>query len=122
VCWKSIRQQTDRVGIHGRRFEWPDWGFYSSFISSARRLPNGNTLIDEGMNGRIFQVTNKGEIAWEYISPYFARRRWLVPASRAEQLGVPRPAGAVQLGAGRHATLRKAVIPPEPGKFRVATN
>ena len=49
----------------------PVWDFYSSFISSARRLPNGNTLIDEGMNGRIFQVTKAGEIVWEYVSPYF---------------------------------------------------
>lgn len=49
----------------------PGWTFRSSFISSARRLPNGNTLIDEGYNGRFFQVTPKGEIVWEYISPYF---------------------------------------------------
>jgi hypothetical protein len=51
----------------------PGWTFYSSFISSARRLPNGNTLIDEGVNGRFFQVTPKGEIVWEYVSPYFAQ-------------------------------------------------
>jgi hypothetical protein len=51
----------------------PPWSFYSSFISSARRLPNGNTLIDEGMNGRLFQVTPQGEIVWEYVNPYFAR-------------------------------------------------
>ena len=51
----------------------PTWRFNSSFISSARRLPNGNTLIDEGTNGRFFQVTPEGEIVWEYISPYFAR-------------------------------------------------
>lgn len=50
----------------------PRWTFYSSFISSARRLPNGNTLIDEGMNGRFFQITARGEIVWEYVSPYFA--------------------------------------------------
>jgi hypothetical protein len=50
----------------------PAWTFYSAFISSARRLPNGNTLIDEGMNGRFFQVTPQGEIVWEYVSPYFA--------------------------------------------------
>ncbi|SFK81792.1 aryl-sulfate sulfotransferase [Methylocapsa palsarum] len=49
----------------------PGWTFRSSFISSARRLPNGNTLIDEGANGRFFQVTPKGEIVWEYVSPYF---------------------------------------------------
>jgi hypothetical protein len=47
------------------------WSFYSAFISSARRLPNGNTLIDEGMNGRVFQVTPQGEIVWEYVSPFY---------------------------------------------------
>jgi len=51
----------------------PNYTFYSSYISSARRLPNGNTLIDEGMNGRFFQVTTKGEIVWEYVSPYFSQ-------------------------------------------------
>ena len=50
----------------------PPWAFYSSFISSAQRLPNGNTLIDEGMDGRLFQVTRGGKIVWEYVSPYFA--------------------------------------------------
>jgi hypothetical protein len=49
----------------------PLWTFFSSFISSARRLPNGNTLICEGMHGRIFQVTPTGEIVWEYINPHF---------------------------------------------------
>ena len=48
------------------------WTFYSSFISSARRLPNGNTLICEGMHGRIFQVMPDGEIVWEYVNPHFA--------------------------------------------------
>jgi hypothetical protein len=44
--------------------------FYSPFISSAQRLPNGNTLITEGSNGRIFEVTAEHETVWEYISPY----------------------------------------------------
>ncbi|CRG87931.1 hypothetical protein PISL3812_04953 [Talaromyces islandicus] len=48
----------------------PPWTFFSSFVSNAQRLPNGNTLITEGMNGRIFQVTADGQIAWEYYSPY----------------------------------------------------
>lgn len=48
----------------------PPWTFFSSFVSSAQRLPNGNTLIDEGMNGRIFQIAPSGEIVWEYMSPY----------------------------------------------------
>ncbi|OHV08807.1 aryl-sulfate sulfotransferase [Kushneria phosphatilytica] len=49
------------------------WSFYSAFISSARRLPNGNTLIDEGQHGRLFQVTPQGAIVWEYVSPWFGR-------------------------------------------------
>jgi len=51
----------------------PFWTFFSSFISSARRLANGNTLICEGMNGRLFQVTSDGDIVWEYVNPYFGR-------------------------------------------------
>jgi len=48
----------------------PTWTFFSSFVSNARRLPNGNTLIDEGMYGRFFQVTPGGDIVWEYVNPY----------------------------------------------------
>jgi hypothetical protein len=48
----------------------PPWTFHSKHISSARRLPNGNTLINEGEQGRLFQVTPDGEIVWEFVSPY----------------------------------------------------
>lgn len=48
----------------------PAWSFRSTHISSARRLPNGNTFIDEGQSGRFFQVTPDGEIVWEYVNPY----------------------------------------------------
>jgi hypothetical protein len=50
--------------------------FYSSRISNAQRLPNGNTLINEGLFGRFFEVTPHSEVVWEYVNPYF------VPASR----------------------------------------
>jgi hypothetical protein len=43
---------------------------YSSFVSSAQRLPNGNTLITEGATGRIFEVTPSNETVWEFVSPY----------------------------------------------------
>lgn len=42
--------------------------FYSPYISSAQRLANGNTLITEGSNGRLFEVTAAHELVWEYIS------------------------------------------------------
>ena len=44
--------------------------FYSSFISGAERLPNGNTLICEGAKGRLFEVTPGGAIVWEYWNPF----------------------------------------------------
>lgn len=47
--------------------------FYSPFISSAQRLPNGNTLITEGSGGRIIEVTADHELVWEYISPYWGK-------------------------------------------------
>lgn len=46
----------------------PVWTFFSWFISGAQRLPNGNTLIDEGAFGRIFEVTPSGELVWEYVN------------------------------------------------------
>jgi Arylsulfotransferase (ASST) len=48
----------------------PIWTFFSHFISSAQRQPNGNTLICEGANGRFFEVTPAGEIVWEYVNPF----------------------------------------------------
>ncbi|MBR5319567.1 MAG: aryl-sulfate sulfotransferase [Peptococcaceae bacterium] len=46
---------------------------YSPLISGAQRLPNGNTFITIGMDGRMIEVTRMGELVWEYISPYFFR-------------------------------------------------
>ena len=48
----------------------PIWTFFSHYISGAQRQPNGNTLICEGSNGRIFEVTPAGEIVWEYVNPF----------------------------------------------------
>jgi len=57
-------------------FAWPLSGknhlFFSIYISSAQRLPNGNTLITEGATGRIFEVTNDKEVVWEYVSPHYS--------------------------------------------------
>ena len=45
--------------------------FYSPYVSSAQRLPNGNTLVTEGSDGRVIEVTPEHEIVWEWISPYY---------------------------------------------------
>jgi hypothetical protein len=60
--------------------------FYSPFISSAQRLPNGNTLITEGSGGRIMEVTKDHEVVWEYISPYWGDKMKINMVYRAYRL------------------------------------
>jgi len=43
--------------------------FSSPYIGSAQRLPNGNTLIDEGSDGIMIEVTPEKEVVWEFINP-----------------------------------------------------
>lgn len=44
--------------------------FFSSRLSSAQRLPNGNTLIVQGRSGYTFEITPIEEIVWEYENPF----------------------------------------------------
>jgi hypothetical protein len=87
--------------------------FYSGYISSAQRLPNGNTLITEGATGRIFEATPECTIVWEYVSPIFGvkdknwnmvYRAYRIPYEWVPQLKKPK---------------EKAVIPPDLSKFKI---
>ncbi|MGA0933697.1 MAG: aryl-sulfate sulfotransferase [Pseudohongiellaceae bacterium] len=87
--------------------------FFSTNISGAQRLPNGNTLITEGAPGRIFEVTVDGENVWEYMnapSPYSRRgsnsvyRAYRIPYDWIPQLQPPQ---------------EEAVEPPTLGTFHV---
>jgi Arylsulfotransferase (ASST) len=86
--------------------------FFSDYVSSAQRLPNGNTLICEGSVGRLFEVTAKGETVWEYISPYYqpkenfnmVYRAYRVPYDYVPQLKVPK---------------EEPIIPPENHTLRL---
>ncbi len=63
----------------------PAWAFRSTHISAARRLPNGNTFIDEGQSGRLFQVTRDGDIVWEYVNAYPRIARVIPPRAGRTQ-------------------------------------
>jgi len=79
--------------------------FYSPFISSAQRLPNGNTLITEGSGGRIIEVTAEHELVWEYISPYWGKemnmnmvyRAYRAPYNWVPQLDEPKQVAIEQI-------------------------
>jgi hypothetical protein len=86
--------------------------FFSHYVSSAQRLPNGNTMITEGADGRVFEVTTGGDIVWEYVSPYFTQNGTTNRVYRAYRLPydwvpqVPRP-------------VERAVVPPDVRTFRI---
>jgi hypothetical protein len=87
--------------------------FFSTNISSAQRLPNGNTLITAGAGGRLFEVTREGAIVWEYMFPLFG--------------GGANPANAVYRGyripydwiPQLTAPAARRVTPPALGDFKV---
>ena len=79
--------------------------FFSFNISSAQRLPNGNTLITEGFPGRVFEVTKDGDIVWEYmVAPGKTGRKsnalyrayripyaWVPQLKQPEETAMPKP-------------------------------
>ena len=67
----EVERTTQRIVWEYR--DDPLQNFYSPYMSSAQRLPNGNTLIAEGSFGRIFEVTPDHEAVWEYVVPFFGR-------------------------------------------------
>jgi len=46
--------------------------FCTGMLGYVERLPGGNTLITESMQGHLIEVTPAGEVVWEYYSPYRA--------------------------------------------------
>ncbi len=86
--------------------------FYSPLVSSAQRLPNGNTFITEGCSGRLFEITADYEIVWEYINPYKdeeSNMNMIYRAYRYPYTYVP------QLGKQEEL----AVIPPDQKTYRL---
>ena len=89
--------------------------FYSGIMGSAQRVPNGNTLITEGANGRIFEVTPEREIVWEYMSPFFRSSRRFKPRNRVYRAYRVPYEWVPQL----RKPVERAVIPPDNSQFRI---
>lgn len=98
----------------------PGWTFRSTHISDARRLPNGNTFIDEGQIGRFFQVTPGGEIVWEYVNPYPKRGKdpetGRPTANYSVYRAQPVPYDWAHAGTPHDET---AVVPPDNAAFHL---
>jgi hypothetical protein len=90
--------------------------FYTPACGNAQRLPNGNTLICETMEGRIFEITPKGEIVWDYTSPFFAQYlfwgnlNWVFRAYRYAP-DWPEMSQAKDLGPAKYEKINKVYGP-----------
>lgn len=104
VAMKIVWQYPSSEGLQGHAEAMLD-DFFSCLVSSAQRLPNGNTMICEGVDGRFFEVTLKREIVWEYISPYVG----------GLGSGGPAPTGNAPAGDLSRGTLRWGTRNPTTG-------
>ena len=68
---RVIEVDPDAKAIVWKYQEPTPWNFFSSLLSSAQRMANGNTLVTEGLFGRMFEVTPDGDTVWEYVNPFF---------------------------------------------------
>jgi len=93
-------------------WSYSDARFFSTNISSAQRLPNGNTLITAGAGGRLFEVTRENAIVWEYMYPLFngtqnaVYRGYRIPYDWIPQLQRPN---------------EQPITPPALGEFRLGS-
>jgi hypothetical protein len=83
------------------KYETPDKSFHSPFISGARRLAGGNTLICAGADGRFFEVTREGKIVWEFWDPFTGQ-------VRQPDGTLPQP-----VGDKTYAVFRATKVPPQ---------
>lgn len=90
---------------------------YSHFISGAQRLPNGNTFICDGGNGKFREVTRDNEVVWEYVRPVpnDAYLKWSV--FRAFRYGPEHCPQLKALGDPRRASI----LTPDVSKLNVST-
>jgi hypothetical protein len=68
-------------------WSYQDPNAYAPFISGANRLPDGNTLVNYGPQGRFVEVTPEGDVVWEFWSPYTGDVR--MPDGSWPQPGAP---------------------------------
>jgi len=62
------------VNPRTEQIEWeyradPPMEFFSYGRGGNQKLPNGNVLITESDEGRVFEITPDGEVVWEFFNP-----------------------------------------------------
>lgn len=65
----EFNTSTGRWGPEDFQWTYTQPGLSSTGLSSFQRLGNGGNLICNGRTGELFEITEDGELAWEYRTP-----------------------------------------------------
>lgn len=61
-------------------------GFFTPFMGSAQKLSTGNLLICEAATGRIFEVTEGGDLVWEFVVPQLQDYKGVMGEEELEEM------------------------------------
>jgi hypothetical protein len=67
----------------------PSQRLQSEVLGAAQELPGGNVLVTESTRGRALEVTQRGEIVWEYHNPHLTGPNGAYVAAIFEMIRVP---------------------------------
>jgi len=74
IIWEYYHRKGSNLMTSGENHK-----FFSLFLGSAQRLPNGNTLITEGMSKRVFEVNKDKKIVWDFVFSGIIYRCYRIP-------------------------------------------
>jgi hypothetical protein len=94
--------------------------FYSFFISGAQRLPNGNTLVCSGAQGRFFELSPDQRIVWEFWNPHGGEIPHSIGKAGGERKSPVEPKAvfqATRIAPDHPALASRALKPEETGQL-----
>ena len=73
-------------------WEYGSDSFFSSVAGTVQRLPGGTLAVNSSHGGRVFEITKKGQIVWEWVPSYMPMRVERLAYDHCPQLAaLPRP-------------------------------
>ncbi|KAE8370927.1 hypothetical protein BDV27DRAFT_165065 [Aspergillus caelatus] len=62
-------------------------GLFTPFMGSAQKLQNGNVVLCEAATGRVLEVTESGDVVWEFVVPQLNDYTAVLGEGELEEMG-----------------------------------
>jgi hypothetical protein len=85
--WSRVVEVEPRSGeiVWDYRSDPPE-SFVTQARGAAQYLPNGNVLITSSAQGRVFEVTRKGDVVWDFYNPHTDESGKMIVIARAKRV------------------------------------